>query len=87
MRSLTITWTPRHHGWAVVKVSDDQGEAEMSASRISDGPEQFLYAVARLVLGDQDSRAEMSFPRTELEALRTLMRRYLKTPSAPGITK
>ncbi|MGW2783257.1 hypothetical protein ACWC3X_18725 [Streptomyces populi] len=142
-------------------MSDDQSEAEMSASRVSDGPEQFLYAVARLVLGDQDSRAEMekepevhrwlfhregtrvdvrlirtdddrapdsaatlvwsgqhtivalarsavrafdridhelgeevyesrwgrSFPRTELEALRTLMRRHLKAASAPDITK
>ncbi|MEU4611587.1 hypothetical protein [Streptomyces umbrinus] len=59
MRSLTITWTLRSHGWAFVKVADDQGEAKAIASDITDGPEQFLYAVARLVLGDGETRAEL----------------------------
>ncbi|MFC9161909.1 hypothetical protein ACFTZ8_13860 [Streptomyces fungicidicus] len=59
MKSLAITWTLRSHGWAFVKVADDQGEAEVIASYVTDGPEQFLYAVARLVLGDRETRAEL----------------------------
>ncbi|MFF3352998.1 hypothetical protein ACFYWN_10180 [Streptomyces sp. NPDC002917] len=58
MASLTITWTLRYHGWAFVKVADDQGESEVIASDITDGPEQFLYAICRLVGGDADTRAE-----------------------------
>ncbi|MCP9997338.1 hypothetical protein LUX34_19575 [Streptomyces werraensis] len=59
MSSLTITWTPHHHGWALVKVVDDHGEAEAIASYVTDAPEQFLYAVARLVLGDENTQAEL----------------------------
>ena len=59
MRSLAITWALHSHGWAHVKVADDQAEAEVIASYVTDGPEQFLYAVARLVLGDEDTRAEL----------------------------
>ncbi|MDX3453845.1 hypothetical protein PV396_18155 [Streptomyces sp. ME02-8801-2C] len=57
MTPLAITWTLHSHGWAFIKVSDDQGEAEVIASYVTDGPEQFLYAIARLVLGDEDTRA------------------------------
>lgn len=59
MGSLAITWTLHSHGWAYVKVADDQGQAEVIASYVTDGPEQFLYAVARLVLGDEDTLAEL----------------------------
>ncbi|MEV5271061.1 hypothetical protein ACIG5C_20490 [Streptomyces werraensis] len=59
MSSLTITWTPHYHGWALVKVVDDHGEAEAIASYVTDAPEQFLYAVARLVLGDENTQAEL----------------------------
>lgn len=58
MASLTITWTLRHHGWAFIKVADDHGESQVFASYVTDGPEQFLYAIARLVSGDEDARAE-----------------------------
>ncbi|MFF7868886.1 hypothetical protein ACFZCT_20835 [Streptomyces qaidamensis] len=58
MSSLAITWTLGSHGWANVKVADEHGEAEALASYITDAPEEFLYAVARLVLGDEDTRAE-----------------------------
>ncbi|MDX2941264.1 hypothetical protein [Streptomyces caniscabiei] len=58
MSSLAITWTLGSHGWASVKVADELGEAEALASYITDAPEEFLYAVARLVLGDEDTRAE-----------------------------
>ncbi|MGW0469820.1 hypothetical protein [Streptomyces coeruleorubidus] len=59
MQSLAITWTLGSRGWAVVKVADDQGEAEAVASYLTDAPEQFLCAVARLVLGDEETRAEL----------------------------
>ncbi|MDH6435421.1 hypothetical protein M2158_003898 [Streptomyces sp. SAI-144] len=59
MSSLAITWTLGSHGWASVKVADDHGEAEAIASYITGAPEEFLYAVARLVLGDEDTRAEL----------------------------
>lgn len=58
MSSPAITWTLGSHGWANVKVADEHGEAEALASCITDAPEDFLYAVARLVLGDEDTRAE-----------------------------
>jgi len=59
MSSLGITWTLGSHGWARVKVNDDHGEAEAIASYVTDAPEEFLYAVARIVLGDEDTRAEL----------------------------
>ncbi|MEE1835429.1 hypothetical protein [Streptomyces sp. SP17KL33] len=59
MTSLAITWTLGSHGWAVVKVADDHGEAEAIASYLTDAPEEFLHAVARLVLGDDEARAEL----------------------------
>ncbi|KUN97094.1 hypothetical protein [Streptomyces resistomycificus] len=59
MSSLAITWTLGSDGWASVKVADDQGEAEAIASYITDAPEEFLYAVVRLLLGDEDTRAEL----------------------------
>ncbi|GHE64189.1 hypothetical protein [Streptomyces capitiformicae] len=59
MPSLAITWMLGSHGWASIKVADEHGEAEAIASYITDAPEEFLYAVARLVLGDEDTRAEL----------------------------
>ncbi|CAM5707723.1 hypothetical protein [Streptomyces coeruleorubidus] len=59
MSSLAITWTLGSHGWAVVEVADDHGEAEAVASYLTDAPEQFLYAVARLIHGDEETRAEL----------------------------
>lgn len=65
MGSLAITWTLHSHGWAYVKVADDQGQAEVIASYVTDGPEQFLYAVARLMLGDEDTRASIRLVRAD----------------------
>jgi len=59
MTSLAITWTLFSHGWASVKVADDHGQGEAMVSYVTDGPEQFLYGIARLVLGDVDTRAEL----------------------------
>lgn len=88
MRSLTITWTLWSHGWAFVKVADDQGEAEVLASYATDGPEQFLYAMARLVLGDEEAHAELE---GEPQVYRWFFRRdgaevdiRLSRPMTPG---
>ena len=59
MTSLGITWTLLSHGWASVKVADDHGQGEAIVSYITDGPEQFLYAIARLVIGDGVTRVEL----------------------------
>ncbi|MEU3460582.1 hypothetical protein ABZ721_11580 [Streptomyces sp. NPDC006733] len=59
MSSPTITWALDGRGWAAVRVADDRGEAEAVASYVTDGPEQFLYAIARLVLGTEETRAEL----------------------------
>ncbi|MFJ9544281.1 hypothetical protein ACIRPX_44750 [Streptomyces sp. NPDC101225] len=72
MSRLTITWTLRHHGWALCKVADDKGEVEVFASYVTDGPEQFLHAVTRLVLTDTEARAEFE---GEPQAHRWLFRR------------
>ncbi|MET8786189.1 hypothetical protein [Streptomyces sp. NPDC004589] len=58
MSPLTITWTLRHHGWAFCRVADDQSEAEVVASYVTGGPEQFLNAITRLALTDEETRAE-----------------------------
>jgi hypothetical protein len=44
-------------------VADGNGEGEIVASYVTDGSEQFLYAVARLVLGPDGSRAELAAER------------------------
>jgi hypothetical protein len=48
-----------HRGWAACTVADEQASVEMHASRVRAGPEELLAAVARLVLGDTDARAEL----------------------------
>jgi hypothetical protein len=58
MTSLTLTWTVHDHGWATCVVADQTAEAEALVSYVTEGPEQFLSAVARAVLGATESRAE-----------------------------
>jgi len=55
---MSITWTLRHHGWAVCAVSDSNARAEAVVSYVTGGPEAFLTAVANLVLGAPETRAE-----------------------------
>jgi hypothetical protein len=45
-------------GWADVVVADHQAEATAEASHITTAPEDFLTAVARLVLGDNETRVQ-----------------------------
>lgn len=58
MASLTLTWTPHHHGWAFVNIADGHGEAEVFASYVTDAPGQLLSAITRLLRGDEDAGAE-----------------------------
>ncbi|WP_371657519.1 hypothetical protein [Streptomyces sp. NBC_00280] len=55
---LRITWTLVAHGWADCVVEDHRAKAELIASYISDAPEEFLTAVARLVAGETETRAQ-----------------------------
>ncbi|MEW2252743.1 hypothetical protein [Streptomyces sp. NPDC006975] len=56
--SVRITWTLGTHGWADCTVEDQQAKAELTASYISNAPEDFLTAVARLVAGEAENRAQ-----------------------------
>ncbi|MFE7709194.1 hypothetical protein ACFU6I_26110 [Streptomyces sp. NPDC057486] len=56
--SVRITWTLGAHGWADCTVEDQQAKAELTASYISSAPEDFLTAVARLVAGEAENRAQ-----------------------------
>ncbi|WP_326680921.1 hypothetical protein [Streptomyces sp. NBC_01237] len=55
---IRITWTLGAHGWADCVVEDHQATAELTASHISNAPEAFLTAVARLVAGETEARAQ-----------------------------
>jgi hypothetical protein len=60
MAGISLTWTPVHHGWARCVVADERAEAEAIVSYVTDGPEQLLNAVARLVHGADETRAEFA---------------------------
>lgn len=55
---IRITWTLGAHGWADFVVEDHQAKAELTASYISNAPEEFLTVVARLVVGETEARAQ-----------------------------
>jgi hypothetical protein len=58
MPDLQFIWTLRYHGWAFCSVMDDDASAEVVVSYVTDGPEQLLRAVARVVLYEIDTQAE-----------------------------
>jgi hypothetical protein len=55
---IRITWTLEAHGWADCALEDHRAKAELTASRISSAPEEFLTAVARLVAGGTEVRTQ-----------------------------
>ncbi|MEV6875242.1 hypothetical protein [Amycolatopsis sp. NPDC051128] len=55
---MRLTWTIKHHGWALCSVEDEQTSAEAFASYVTDGPEQLLRAVARIILHETHTKAE-----------------------------
>ncbi|WP_328665758.1 hypothetical protein [Streptomyces sp. NBC_00328] len=56
--SMRMTWTLDGHGWANCTVEDQQAKVELTASYITSAPEEFLTAMARLVSGETDTRAQ-----------------------------
>lgn len=58
MPDVRLTWTIKHHGWALCSVEDEHTSAKAFASYVTDGPEQLLRAVARIVLHETHTQAE-----------------------------
>ncbi|MEU8002270.1 hypothetical protein AB0B66_14000 [Catellatospora sp. NPDC049111] len=55
---MRVGWRLQHHGWAVCALRDDAAYGEALVSYVTDGPEEFLTAVARIVLGQTHSRVQ-----------------------------
>ncbi|MDQ0930518.1 hypothetical protein [Streptomyces turgidiscabies] len=55
---IRLTWVLHEHGWATCTVEDHQAKAELSVSYLTNAPEDLLTAVARLVSGDTETRAQ-----------------------------
>ncbi len=60
---IRITWTLGTHGWADCFVEDDQGKAALTAPYVSNAPEEFLTAVARLITGATEARVQFEAER------------------------
>lgn len=55
---LRLTWTLTGTGWAECTLADRQGSVTLTASHLSDAPARLLAAVARLVAGETETRAQ-----------------------------
>ena len=55
---MTFTWTLSGAGWADCVIADEHSQAETIASYIGDAPQCLITAVARLILGEPETRAE-----------------------------
>lgn len=55
---MRMTWTLGGRGWADCTVEDRQAKAELTASYMTSAPEELLTAVARLVSGETETRAQ-----------------------------
>jgi hypothetical protein len=62
---MSFTWTLIHRGWAECTVTDDQATARVIASCITAAPEDLLAAVARLIAGELETRAEFDAEGTD----------------------
>jgi hypothetical protein len=58
MAGMSVTWNLNGNGWADIVVTDQQAEARITASYITTAPEDLLTAVARLLLGENETRAQ-----------------------------
>ena len=58
MAGMAVSWNFCGRGWADVVVSDWRAEVRVAASYVSAAPEELLTAVARLVLGEEEVRAQ-----------------------------
>jgi len=55
---IRITWTLGAHGWADCILEDHRTTTELTASRITSAPEDFLTAVTRVVAGETETRVQ-----------------------------
>lgn len=55
---IHITWTLTGSGWADCTLEDHRAKVELTASCITSAPEELLTAVARLVAGEAETRAQ-----------------------------
>lgn len=55
---MRMTWVLDGRGWAACTVEDHQAKAELSVSYITNAPEDLLTAVARLLTGQAETRAQ-----------------------------
>ncbi|MGH4029480.1 hypothetical protein ACQB60_11155 [Actinomycetota bacterium Odt1-20B] len=55
---MRITWTLAGSGWADCTLEDRQARVELTASHITSAPEELLTAVAQLVAGGSETRAQ-----------------------------
>lgn len=55
---LRLTWTLTGAGWADCALEDHQGRVTLTASHLSDAPAALLTAVARLLAGAAETRAQ-----------------------------
>ncbi|MFJ1800060.1 hypothetical protein [Streptomyces sp. NPDC088180] len=55
---MRITWTVAGSGWADCTLEDRLVKVELTASYITNAPEELLTAVGRLVVGETETRAQ-----------------------------
>ncbi|MFH9670616.1 hypothetical protein ACH4LQ_36085 [Streptomyces globisporus] len=55
---LRLAWRLDGHGWADCTVTDLHTAIVLTASNITSGPEEFLTALARLIAGETETRAQ-----------------------------
>ena len=55
---LRLAWRLNGHGWADCTVTDRQAAIVLTASYITSAPEEFLTALARLIAGETETRAQ-----------------------------
>ncbi|MFC8230863.1 hypothetical protein [Streptomyces sp. NPDC057287] len=55
---IRITWTPAGSGWADCTLEDHRTKVVLAASDITGAPEELLTAVARLLAGEPETRAQ-----------------------------
>ncbi|MFJ9022422.1 hypothetical protein ACIRPU_21010 [Streptomyces sp. NPDC102259] len=55
---LRLAWRLEGHGWADCTVTDRHAVIVLTASYITSAPEEFLTALARLIAGETETRAQ-----------------------------
>ncbi len=58
MATMSLEWRLVGYGWADCTVADAENKVRVIASYITDAPEELLTAVARLVVGEAETRVQ-----------------------------